>query len=1122
MLLRTCALLLDGWGGFRRPADRSRVMQVGGLARATGLVALAAAGCLSVPVVAQRSVEPVFNRLETGSTPHALRSDASGESPGEPVAFDPGIPTPASAMGYAIGQAGDDSPGESAVCRVPAVRYEPMVRYLRALAESSPLVTLTPYAVSHEGRTLYFLTITSQANHAMLEEIKRQNAKLADPRMLTGPDEGARIMETLPAVAWLAYSIHGDELSSTDAALEVAYRLASRTDAETKRLRDELVIHIDPLQNPDGRERYLGQLQHLTGKVPINDYQALRHRGLWAAGRGNHYLFDLNRDWAMQVHPETRGRGAQILAWNPHLLVDSHEMGGMDTYLFDPPREPFNVNLSETNLAWRLRFSADQAKAFDRFGWSYYTREWYEEWYPGYTNAWANLLGAVGLLYEQAGVSAGSVKQATGSTLSYDESVEHHVVSSLANLETLRANRREILRDFLKERQSAVSTASSFPGDDVASAPRGGRQDVASPPTEYDLKSRGSGTFLLPPGPDRAGFNRLADVLGLQGIEVAYAGGAFEAHDAVDIWGEKHDTLELPEGTLVVKSAQPRRRLMHALLSFDPHMSDEFLVSERRDLENHRGSRIYDVTAWNLSMACGLEAYWAGGLSDVSLLSAPPPPSLSHGRGSESAPPKAREGREDLRPTTQPTYGYLIDAGSSDRLDRQAGSPGPPHTPWERYRAIVGLLDSGCRLRAATKPFKIGGRGFQPGTVLIRRHENPDNLADLLEQATADLGVVVIPVDTALCEEGPDLGGRRFRLLEQPRIAVASQWPISTTSFGSTWFLLDVRLGARASPVSVQSIGRIDLRKYNVIVLPSAWGGRSLGGVLTKSVLQKLKKWVQAGGTLIAMGGSAAFLSGKDREFSSVRLRRDVLDELAVYEEAIERERSARVVEVDPAEVWGLVEPEPDDARPERREGRGTEPRPSGSGHAEDEAPQHDKKNSAKPPAKVDLKKLKRTDAWQRLFGPRGVIVAADLDCEHWLCFGVGAPSSVGPHRATHVLSAAKGVVSVDRPPYPPVDTGRLPVLISGSYAFMSKYPVATPVRLKGKDDLRLSGLLWPEARARRANGAYATVERMGKGQVILFASDPFFRGYFEGTGRLLLNAIVLGPGLGASPPVPW
>ena len=97
-----------------------------------------------------------------------------------------------------------------------------------------------------------------------------------------------------------------------------------------------------------------------------------------------------------------------------------------------------------------------------------------------------------------------------------------------------------------------------------------------------------------------------------------------------------------------------------------------------------------------------------------------------------------------------------------------------------------------------------------------------------------------------------------------------------------------------------------------------------------------------------------------------------------------------------------------------------------------------------------------------------------------------------------------------------------MPGLLSGGFADLSKYPTATPVRLAGESTLRLSGLLWPEARERWADSAYATVERIGYGQLILFANDPFFRGYFEGTGRLLLNAIILGPGVGASKAVPW
>jgi hypothetical protein len=675
-------------------------------------------------------------------------------------------------------------------------------------------------------------------------------------------------------------------------------------------------------------------------------------------------------------------------------------MGGLDTYLFDPPREPFNVHLSESNMQWRRRFSADHARAFNRHGWSYYTKEWHEEWYPGYTNAWASLLGAVGLLYEQAGVNAASIKQATGQELTYREAVEHHIVSSLANLHTMRANRRQILADFAADRRWAVSNDGPF--------------------TE---------TLLLPPPADRAKFNRFVDLLRRQGIETGVAGAEFQADGVVDVWGAFSETRTFPEGTLLVRSAQPHRRLLHAILEFDPHMSEESLREERKELENYRGTRIYDTTAWNLPMAYGLDAVWADTVPEVPLRSA----QMHAGTAVE--------------PGTEPQYGYLIDGSDGDV-----------------FVALVRLFERDCRPRVAQKPFTIGGREYHPGAVLLRRHENPVALSRIVQEVTTDLVLDVRPTDTALSEKGSDLGGNRFRLLHPPRVAIASQWPFSTGSFGSTWYLLDQRLGLRASPVNGQRLARMDLRKYNVLVLPHTWRAESLGAVLDTATTARLKAWVEAGGTLIALGDTAAFLASKDRGLSGVRLRRDVLEELSAYEEARQRERKARTIEIDPDEVWGNKAPSEPTTAPAATTAAGAEP----TRRAE---------------------ALERADQWLRLFSPRGAIAAAELDPEHWLSFGVGV---------------------------------RLPVLLVGSYAYMSRHPIATPARLSDDQNIRLSGLFWPEARQRWAGSAYATVERVGAGQIILFASDPFFRGYFEGSGRLLLNAIVLGPGMGTSQPHPW
>jgi hypothetical protein len=906
--------------------------------------------------------------------------------------LDSKIPTPESVVGHGIEEG--------------AVRYNLLIDYLQKLTEVSDRVILTPYGTSHEGRTLYYLTITSPANHKRLSKIKADNRKLADPRKLKDSTEREKILDNLPGIAWMAYSIHGDELSSTDAAMYIAYRLAAGADKATGKMLDELVIHIDPLMNPDGRERYLGQLQQLTGVVSSSDYQSLQHRGLWSQGRGNHYLFDMNRDWVILAHSETQARVRAILSWQPQLLVDSHEMGGYDTYMFDPPREPTNTYHSETLMNWRKRFSNDHAAAFNQYGWSYYTRDWYSDWGPIYTNSWANLLGTVGILYEQAQANAAAVKQPTGIETTFEESVHHQIVSSLTNLETLRANRKELLTDFLEDREWAVSD-------------RGPDTDI----------------FLLPPSCDKQRWNRLVEVLRDQGFEFAFARKEFQIQDAVDIWGTDFDKKTLPEGTLIARSQQPLRRMLYTLLGFDPKFTDETLRKEREDLEKHRGSRLYDVTSWNLAMSFGLEAYWAEAIEDVAVQPKPP-----------------EDASKALVSEADKNYGYLIDFSTS-----------------QIYPLLVSLWENDCHPRIAAKPFKIGGRDWSRGTVLLRGHENPDNLAEVLQKVGEDFDVDIVPTKTALTEKEPDLGGRHFHLLTEPRVAVASQWPIYTTSFGSVWYLLDYRVRLRVSPVNIQSIaGGMDLRKYNVLILPQS---RGLSGILDSSSLENIESWVENGGTLIAVGSSAAFLTDKDRGLSQVRLKRDVLDELSIYDEGVQREKSSRDIQIDPVEVWSgkKVDSESDTAQ------------------KCDEELKDDRKE--KPDSKGDLDKLKRDDAWQRIFKAEGTFVKAVLDPEQWLAFGLGE---------------------------------QLPVMISGSSTFMSKYPVSTPARLSEPEDLRLSGLLWPEARQRWADTAYATVERKGEGQIILFGYDPTFRSWLPGAERLFLNAVMLGPGMGTSPPSPW
>jgi hypothetical protein len=903
--------------------------------------------------------------------------------------FDKNIPTPQSVIGFPAGER--------------AVTYEQLVKYLKALDQAGDRVKLVEYGKTYEGRSLYYLIITSKENHKRLDQIKADNEKLADPRKLKNPADADKIIENMPAVAFLNYGIHGDELSSSDAAMYVAYHLAASKDKQTQKLLDELVIIIEPMMNPDGRERFLGQIRQMTGAVENPDVQAMHHQALWSRGRGNHYLFDLNRDWLVQLQAETRATAPIILSWNPHLLVDSHEQGPYDTYLFDPPNDPVNSQISESITKWRKTFSEDQSAAFNKFGWSYFTRDWYSDWGPIYTNSWANLLGAVGILYEQGRADSGSVKQLTGSITTYRETVHHHIVSTFANLQTLAANRKQILKEFFEDRKWAINE----PVKD--------------------------GKFLIiPQNKDADRWKVFIDTVRRHGIEVGFAAADFEAEKLTDLWGNIIDKKQFPKGAAVINWNEPHRRLLDCLLGFDQRMSDSFLVKERTEITNYRGSMIYDMTSWSLPIAFGLDSYRAGGISDVQLMKEYP---------LASAAVPAKKGN----------FGYIIDFSGS-----------------QVYPVIVRLFEQNCRLRAATKPFKFAGKNYEGGTILLRSNENPDNLFEILQKAAGDFHFDIQAVDTALVEDGPDLGTSKFVLLTEPRAAIASQWPISSGSFGSVWFLLDNQVRLKCSIINIQNLGEIDLRTYNVLVLPDSYGS---GEVLGKAAVRKIKQWVENGGTLIAIGGSAAFAADANNNLSSARLGEDVLDKLPEYQEALLHEKEGLNIKIDSNSIWGK-------ASESAAGGVAAEPNKTIA-----------KDKDADKAAGQGIDKLKRDDEWKKLFSPTGVFLSATSDTENWLSFGLDE---------------------------------KLPVFFEGSDVFMEKQPVRCAVRFAGQKNLRLSGLLWPEARERIADTAYATTESVGRGQIILFASDPTYRTWLSAQQRLFLNACLLGPGLGTSPPKPW
>ncbi len=889
--------------------------------------------------------------------------------------YDRSVPNPNDYLQYPVG-------------KWPA-RYHEFVLYFQELAAFSDRLRIETHETTHEGRTLYNLFISSPENIRNLEAHREQMDKLADPRAGLSNSALSEALAGQPAFAWLGYSIHGDEISGSDAAIRLAYHLAAANDSATLHLLDNVIIIIDPCENPDGRERYLSMLETYKSHVPNYDSRSAQHGGVWPWGRANHYLFDLNRDWILLTQPETKGRVRTILEYHPVMVVDGHEMGSNATFLFSPPRQPINYNTPENVMKWYSIFRDDQAQAFDERGWPYYTGEWNEQWYIGYGSAWPTFFGTVGILYEQAGVDGQVVRQRDNYLLSYHEAINHQFTSSIANLQTVANNREELLRDYRSARNNIVT--------------RGERSNL---------------TFIFVPDEDELKMQRLISSLLTQGIEVHRAAEEFPVGDVTDIYQKKHSMKRFPAGTYLVSTAQPQGALAKAMLEFDLHLKPEFLEEERRELEKHGDTRMYEVSAWCVPMAYDVDAYMT--TSRISVQQEP------------VTGPTATGGRV-IDPGAQ--YGFIVDMQGE-----------------KTYRMLNGLFGEHVTVYASEKAFTIEGRRYRPGALVLRRRGNPDDLPNILTRLARETGVDVHGVNTGLSTEGSHLGAPTFRLLQQPKVAILTGAPLSFTSVGSLWFTIDRELEIPHSLLHMDEFMWTDISPYNVLVFPSAWGS-GLQDRLGKRGKQKLEEWVEDGGTLILMGSSATWAADTSVALTQVRLKRQVLDKLEDYARALERELAAEDPEVDTMALW-----HPEEIEAEK---------------SADEEAARQKKGQ-----KEDAEEL---DKWQRRFRPGGVILRADVDTEHWLAFGMKE---------------------------------RVPTMIWGSQAYLSKEPVATVARLTPEaDKLRMSGLLWPEARERWAGTAYTTRERKGKGQIVIFAGDPNMRAYWYGTRKMFVNAVLYGPG---------
>ena len=699
----------------------------------------------------------------------------------------------------------------------PGERFTPhhrVVAYAEAVARQLPSrIKFIPYGQTYEGRQLMVVAIASEANLARLDEIRTNNLRRI------GLMAGTPTATPQPPIAWLSYNVHGNEAVSSEAFMEVLYRLTNPADALTQKIMNTTVVLLDPGLNPDGHDRYVNWYNQMMGSTPNPTPFAREHTEPWPGGRYTHYLFDPNRDWAWQTQENTRQRMSLYQQWMPQLHGDFHEMGAESPYYFAPSAKPYHEDITPYQRQSQLTIGQYCSRAFDKNGWLYFTRERYDLFYPSYGDTYPTYNGAIAMTYEQGGGGRAGVafQKEDGDTLTLRQRIDHHYTTSMATLEAVADRPAEIVKEFGQFFDKARNT------------PIGAYKS-------YVIKSNG----------DAGRMKALQQLLERNKISYGYADKAQNVAGGFNYTTQKTEkSVSVGAEDMVISAYQSKSTLLKIL--FEPKTALE-------------DSATYDITAWSLPYAFGLQTY---GLTTrlTPTNSAPPAP---------TAPP----------PTTN-AYAYLI--------------------RWQSLPAVqtlAALLKQDVRVRAAEKPFEVEGKTFQPGTLIVTRTGNErfgDRLGTLVSQAATANGADYTSVKTGFVTTGYDFGSGFVSGLKSPRVGLVVGEGTPPPSAGEVWHFFDQDIKYPVTLIDGSALGNVVWDKLDVLVLPSNY---NYGRVLTEKTLIALKTWIRAGGKLIAVERAASFLAGKEgfdlKEKESADKdkgsKKNAVDSLKVY---ADRERTA-------------------------------------------------------------------------------------------------------------------------------------------------------------------------------------------------------------------------------------
>ncbi|MFD1016520.1 M14 metallopeptidase family protein [Winogradskyella rapida] len=649
-------------------------------------------------------------------------------------------------------------------------RNHQIVDYFKAVAAARPKqVKFESYGTTNERRALNLAYISSEENIKNLETIRTNNLK--NIGLLDGKATSSEV-----AIVWLSYNVHGNEASSSEAAMLTLYNLLTKHNDLLK----NTVVIIDPSVNPDGRDRYVNWYNQTADNIYNTDAQASEHQEPWPGGRPNHYLFDLNRDWVWATQVETQQRLKVYNQWMPHVHVDFHEQGINEPYYFAPAAEPFHEIITDWQRDFQTEIGKNHAKYFDAEGWLFFTRERFDLFYPSYGDTYPTYMGAMGMTYEQGGHGRAGlgILNDEGHILTLVERLTHHTTTGLSTIEMASKNAKQLNTEFKKFFNNASLNYKSY-------------------------VVQGESNHI----------NSLKELLTTHQIQ-------FEKPEADKVSGYQYSTgkkgqMTINNSALVIHSDQPKGKMVKVLFEPNAKLSD---------------SLTYDITAWSLPYAYGLEAI----ASTIKVKS-------------------NTNFTTKNQPALNDAYGYVSAWNSMN--DAQF---------------LAELLQQNFKVRFTEKPFRSKDSKFERGSLIITKGDNKhiENAVSQLQRIAKTFNQELTEIHSGFSQTTPDIGSPDIKLINKQKVAVLSGEGTSSLSYGEVWYFFEQDLHYPLTSINTAHLARTNLDAYHVLILPNG----NYRNVLSEKTMTKLKDWVRSGGKLIAIDGALRnFDRDEDLNLSSKR-----------------------------------------------------------------------------------------------------------------------------------------------------------------------------------------------------------------------------------------------------------